>query len=220
MAASTIEQLQNADIIRGSPISKSGRIAKRTLDLIGSIFLLLLLLPVIAVLALLIKLQDGGPVIYRRRVIGPNGEFNAFKLRSMCVDADKILEQDLVLLKEFEVSFKLKNDPRVTRTGAWIRKLSLDELPQLFNVLRGEMSLVGPRMITPPELNKYGEAGWIFGSMKPGLTGYWQVFGRQEVSYQERVQMDLHYVKTWSLWMDIRILVKTPMRVFHGAGAY
>ena len=220
MAASTVERLHNADVSKCSPIGRWGRIAKRTLDIIGSILLLLLLLPVIAVLSLLIKLQDGGPVVYRRRVIGLKGEFNAFKLRSMCVDADKILERDLVLLKEFEVSFKLKNDPRVTRTGAWIRKLSLDELPQLFNVLRGEMSLVGPRMISPPELEKYGETGWIFSSIKPGLTGYWQVFGRQEVSYQERVQMDLHYVKNWSLWMDIRILVKTPMRVLRGAGAY
>jgi lipopolysaccharide/colanic/teichoic acid biosynthesis glycosyltransferase len=138
----------------------------------------------------------------------------------MRIDADKILERDGVLRKEFEVNFKLKNDPRVTRAGAFIRKLSLDELPQLFNVLRGEMSLVGPRMITPPELEKYGDAGWIFRSMKPGLTGYWQICGRQEVSYPERVEMDLHYVKNWSLWMDLRILLKTPMRVLRGAGAY
>ncbi|HEV3040709.1 MAG TPA: sugar transferase [Candidatus Angelobacter sp.] len=219
MAASTVQRFQN-DVLKNSPISRFGRIAKRTLDLIGAITLLLVLSPLIAAVALLIKLEDGGPVIYRRRVLGPKGEFEAFKLRSMCVHADKILEQDLALLKEFEISFKLKNDPRVTRTGAWIRKLSIDELPQLFNVLRGEMSLVGPRMIVPPELDKYGDAGWIFSTMKPGLTGQWQISGRQEVSYQERVQMDLHYVKNWSLWMDIRILIKTPMRVLRGAGAY
>jgi undecaprenyl-phosphate galactose phosphotransferase len=138
----------------------------------------------------------------------------------MRVDADKVLERDLALRKEFEINFKLKNDPRVTRTGAFIRKLSLDELPQLFNVLVGDMSLVGPRMITPPELKKYGDAGWIFSSMKPGLTGYWQICGRQEVCYSDRVEMDLHYVRNWSLWMDVSILIRTPMRVLRGAGAY
>ncbi len=218
--AASVEWLHSSDVVNAPNITKSGRIVKRILDLAGSILLLLLLLPVIAVIALLIKLEDGGPVIYRRRVIGRRGEFDAFKLRSMCVDADKILERDGALLKEFGVSFKLKNDARVTPVGAWIRKLSLDELPQLLNVLRGEMSLVGPRMITLPELDKYGDAGWIFKSMKPGLTGYWQVSGRQEVSYQQRVQMDLHYVTTWSLWLDFKILLKTPMRVFRGAGAY
>ena len=218
--AASVERLRKAHAANASKITKSGRIAKRILDLAGSIFLLLLLLPVIAVIALLIKIEDGGPVIFRRRVIGRKGEFDAFKLRSMYVDADKILERDGALLKEFEVSFKLKNDPRVTRIGAWTRKLSLDELPQLLNVLRGEMSLVGPRMITRPELDKYGDAGWIFNSVKPGLTGYWQVSGRQEVSYEQRVRMDLHYVTTWSIWLDLAILMKTPMRVFRGAGAY
>ena len=157
--AASVERLRKAHLANASKITKSGRIAKRILDLAGSIFLLLLLLPVIAVIALLIKIEDGGPVIFRRRVIGKKGEFDALKLRSMYVDADKILERDGALLKEFEVSFKLKNDPRVTRIGAWTRKFSLDELPQLLNVLRGEMSLVGPRMITRPELEKYGDAG-------------------------------------------------------------
>lgn len=218
--AASVERLRQAGVADASKITKSGRIAKRILDLSGSILLLLLVSPVIAVIALLIKLEDGGPVIYRRRVIGRKGEFDAFKLRSMRVDADEILQRDDALLKEFHVSFKLKNDPRVTRIGAWIRKLSLDELPQLMNVLRGEMSLVGPRMITVPELDKYGDAGWIFTSMKPGLTGYWQVSGRQEVSYEQRVRMDLHYVTTWSIWLDLKILLKTPMRIFRGAGAY
>jgi lipopolysaccharide/colanic/teichoic acid biosynthesis glycosyltransferase len=220
VAASTAERVQSMELLNAPPITRWGRAAKRTMDLIGSIFFLIVLSPVMAIIALLIKLEDGGAAIYRRRVIGPGGEFDAFKLRSMRVDADEILAQDGVLRKEFEVNFKLKNDPRVTRAGAFIRKLSLDELPQLFNVLRGEMSLVGPRMITPPELEKYGDAGWIFRSMKPGLTGYWQICGRQEVSYPERVEMDLHYVKNWSLWMDLRILLKTPMRVLRGAGAY
>jgi lipopolysaccharide/colanic/teichoic acid biosynthesis glycosyltransferase len=220
VAASTAERYQSTELLNAPPITRWGRIAKRTMDFIGSIFLLVVLLPVMAIVLLLIKLEDGGAAIYRRRVIGPEGEFDAFKLRSMRVDADKVLEQDLVLRKEFEINFKLKNDPRITRTGAFIRKLSLDELPQLFNVLLGEMSLVGPRMITPPELKKYGDAGWIFSSMKPGLTGYWQICGRQEVCYSDRVEMDLHYVRNWSLWMDVKILVRTPMRVLRGAGAY
>ncbi len=218
--AASVERLRNASAVNAAKITKSGRIAKRVLDLAGSILLLLLLLPVIVLIALLIKLEDGGPVVYRRRVIGIKGEFDALKLRSMCMDADKVLEKDGELFKEFEVSFKLKNDPRVTRIGAWIRRLSLDELPQLFNILRGEMSLVGPRMITRPELDKFGDAGWVFDSMKPGLTGYWQVSGRQELSYEQRVRMDLYYVTNWSTWLDLKILLKTPMQVFRGAGAY
>jgi lipopolysaccharide/colanic/teichoic acid biosynthesis glycosyltransferase len=196
------------------------RFLKRSLDILGSIVLLLVFSPVIALLALLIKFQDGGHVIHRRRVIGPKGGFNAFKLRSMRMDADELLRNDPQLRKHFELNFKLKDDPRVTPIGSVIRKLSLDELPQLFNVLKGEMSLVGPRMITPPELEKYGGAGWIFNIVKPGLTGYWQIQGRQDVSYAERVEMDLFYVKNRSILFDLKILIKTPMRVLRGAGAF
>jgi lipopolysaccharide/colanic/teichoic acid biosynthesis glycosyltransferase len=192
---------------------------KRLLDVVGSTFLLLLFAPVILILALLIKVQDGGRVIHRRRVIGPGGEFDAFKLRSMRMDADAMLQRDPQLREKFERNFKLENDPRLTPLGVIIRRLSLDELPQLFNVLRGEMSLVGPRMITPPELEKYGDAGWIFNLIKPGLTGYWQTQGRQAVSYRERVEMDLFYVEHWSLAFDLRILIKTPVTVLRGAGA-
>src|SRR5215813_10823643 len=193
---------------------------KRLFDFGVSAVLLLLLFPVIAILALLIKCQDRGPMLYRRRVLGPGGEFNAFKLRTMRVDADAVLKKDLSLCREFEVNFKLKNDPRVTPLGAILRKASLDELPQLWNVLAGQMSLVGPRMITAAELQKYGDAGWIFRRFKPGITGYWQVQGRQEVSYSQRVEMDLFYVSHWSLFLDFKILFKTPIRVVRGAGAY
>ncbi len=202
------------------PITFSGRIFKRILDLVGSVLLLILLLPLLAALALVIKCHDGGPVFFRRRVVGPKGPFDAFKLRSMRVDADQILLRDPELRQEFEVNFKLKDDPRVTAVGAILRKASLDELPQLWNVLKGEMSLVGPRMITSAELEKYGEAEWIFHCMKPGLTGYWQIQGRQQVSYGRRVEMDLFYVQHWSLLLDLKILMKTPMRVFRGEGAY
>jgi undecaprenyl-phosphate galactose phosphotransferase len=136
------------------------------------------------------------------------------------MDADELLRTDPQLRKNFELNFKLRDDPRITPIGSVIRKVSFDELPQLFNVLKGEMSLVGPRMITPPELERYGDAAWIFKLMKPGLTGYWQTEGRQNVSYAERVEMDLFYVKNWSLLFDLKILINTPMKVLRGAGAF
>lgn len=201
-------------------MSRAGAAAKRGLDLLISAPLLILLSPLIALLAILIKAQDRGPGFHRRRVVGPKGHFDAFKLRTMRVDADEILERDPSLRAEFQMNFKLKNDPRITALGSFLRRASFDELPQLWNVLKGEMSLVGPRMITPPELERYGSAAWIFRRVKPGLTGYWQIKGRQEVSYEERVAMDLFYVNNWSLGLDLRILAKTPLRVIRGAGAY
>lgn len=203
-----------------SPMTGAERLTKRWLDLIVAGILLLLCLPLIAALALVIKFVDGGPVFHRRRVVGPRGDFDAFKLRSMRVDADEILKRDHTLRQEYERNFKLKNDPRVTFFGRFLRRTSLDELPQLWNVLKGEMSLVGPRMITPAELERYGEAAWIFNCVKPGLTGDWQIQGRQQVSYAQRVAMDLHYVQNWSLAHDLAILLKTPLRVVRGAGAY
>jgi lipopolysaccharide/colanic/teichoic acid biosynthesis glycosyltransferase len=202
------------------PMMGAVRMVKRLLDFGVSSVLLILFSPVIAICAFLIKCQDGGPALYRRRVVGPKGEFDAFKLRSMCENADEVLCRNPSLLREFEINFKLKDDPRTTPVGAILRKTSMDELPQLWNVLKGEMSLVGPRMITPSELEKYGPAGWIFRCVKPGLTGYWQIQGRQEVSYDKRVELDLFYVKNWSLGLDLMILAKTPLRVLRGTGAY
>jgi lipopolysaccharide/colanic/teichoic acid biosynthesis glycosyltransferase len=196
------------------------RVIKRLLDILGSAVLLILLGPVIAFCALLIKLRDGGPAFHRRRVVGPGGEFDAFKLRTMCPHADAILLRDPDLRREFELNSKLRNDPRITPLGGFLRKLSLDECPQLWNVLRGEMSLVGPRMITPDERKRYGPAGWIFDTTKPGLTGVWQVGGRQEVAFEQRVQMDLFYVQNWSLRLDCKILLQTPFVVMRGVGAY
>ena len=196
------------------------RRCKRTLDIIGSSLILVVFAPVMAVIALCIKLGDGGPIIHRRRVVGCKGEFNAFKLRSMRVDADEILQRDSSLRAEFAKNFKLENDPRVTPVGRVIRGLSLDELPQLMNVLRGEMSLVGPRMIAPEELERFGDARWVFQQMKPGLTGYWQIYGRQEVSYKERVEMEVFYAQNWSLLLDLKLLMETPLRVLRGTGAY
>jgi lipopolysaccharide/colanic/teichoic acid biosynthesis glycosyltransferase len=202
-----------------SPITGASRVFKRIVDVGVSSVALILLSPIIAVLALVIKFQDRGPAFYRRRVVGLDGEFDAFKLRTMVMDADDMLKANPSLRREFEVNFKLKNDPRVTPIGAILRKSSLDELPQLWNVLMGEMSLVGPRMITPAELEKYGDAGRMFEFVKPGITGYWQIQGRQEVTYDERVRMDLFYVSQWSLWLDFKILIKTPICVLRGTGA-
>lgn len=205
---------------RQQPGFGNARLFKRVLDLSCAAVLLLFFLPVIAVLALIVKWQDGGPALYRRAVVGPRGEFHAFKLRSMYVDADQTLQNNPALRAEFEHNFKLKNDPRTTPLGKIIRRLSLDELPQLFNVLKGEMSLVGPRMITAQELKRFEEARWIFQQMKPGLTGYWQVYGRQDVSYARRIEMEIYYAEHWSLLLDFKILLKTPVAVLQGTGAY
>jgi lipopolysaccharide/colanic/teichoic acid biosynthesis glycosyltransferase len=196
------------------------RFLKDCIDRIGAGLLILLLLPAFLLIALVVVIDDGWPILYRRRVLGREGEFDAFKFRSMRRDADAMLAKDAVLRCEFERNFKLRNDPRLTRVGAWLRKYSLDELPQLFNVLRGQMSLVGPRMITSQELSKYGRYQQLLVTTKPGLTGYWQTRGRQETSYEERVRMDIHYITHWSLGLDLRILFETPWKVIRGKGAY
>jgi lipopolysaccharide/colanic/teichoic acid biosynthesis glycosyltransferase len=186
----------------------------------GAGLLLIVLAPLLFLLGVIILIDDGRPIIYRRRVVGRKGEFDAFKFRSMKRDADAILAKDPTLQAEFEKQFKLKDDFRLTRAGRYLRRLSLDELPQLYNVLIGQMSLVGPRMITAAETNKYGEYKELVLSVKPGITGYWQVHGRQNVSYQERVQMDVKYIHNWSLLLDCKILLSTPVKVFRREGAY
>jgi lipopolysaccharide/colanic/teichoic acid biosynthesis glycosyltransferase len=196
------------------------RALKRIIDTAGAMVLLVVSSPLLIGLALLIRFCDGAPVIYRRRVVGTAGEFDAFKFRTMCRDADAILAADPILYQAFTQKHKLKSDPRVTKLGSVVRKYSLDELPQLFNVLFGQMSLVGPRMITVPELQKYGKYQKLLLTMKPGITGYWQVHGRQDVSYAERVHMDVHYIAHWRVRTDLEILVLTPLRVLGGKGAY
>lgn len=199
---------------------KIQRFMKRCLDFFGAAVLLVLLLPVLALISLLVVCGDGIPVFYRRRVVGLAGDFDAFKFRTMVRNADSILASTPGLKAEFERNFKLKRDPRVTRVGTILRRYSLDELPQLLNVLRGQMSLVGPRMITEAELEKYGTQRHLLLSVKPGMTGYWQVRGRQNVSYEERVALDAHYVTRWSLGMDLKILAETPRKVFKREGAF
>jgi len=195
-------------------------VLKRTLDFAGSSLLIVLLSPVFVVVALLVWIGDGPPLFHRRLVVGGGGRFHAYKFRTMLPDADAILAADPKLRDVFTCDFKLKSDPRITRVGVWLRKYSLDELPQLANVLKGQMSLVGPRMITAEELPKYGPYQALLLSAKPGLTGYWQIRGRQDVSYEERVRMDVYYITHWSLGLDLSILLKTPWRVIRGEGAY
>jgi lipopolysaccharide/colanic/teichoic acid biosynthesis glycosyltransferase len=193
---------------------------KRALDVLCAILGLGALSPLFLLVSLLVKMQDGGPIFHRRRVVGPNGAFDAFKFRSMRPDADAVLQNDALMRKMFERNFKLECDPRVTPLGARLRKYSLDELPQLFNVLSGQMSLVGPRMITAEELPKYGTNQKLLLTVKPGLTGYWQVQGRQSVDYSRRVEMDIYYIRNWSVKLDVHILLCTPMAVIKGRGAF
>ena len=196
------------------------RLVKDFVDRLGAGILILLLLPVLLLIGLIVLADDGWPVIYRRRVVGTKGEFDAYKFRSMRRNAGAMLEKDPALKREYERNFKLRKDPRITRAGALLRKYSLDELPQLFNVVRGQMSLVGPRMITAQELSKYGRYQDLLMTTKPGLTGYWQTRGRQDTTYEERVRMDVHYITHWSLALDLRILFETPWKVIRGKGAY
>jgi lipopolysaccharide/colanic/teichoic acid biosynthesis glycosyltransferase len=211
---------ENPPIARSKERSVLERVSKRTIDVVGASGVLLLLSPMLLVIAVLIWIGDGLPIFYLRRVIGSQGEFDAYKFRTMCRDADAILRADPELQKAFARNFKLKSDPRVTRLGEWLRKYSLDEVPQLINVLKGQMSLVGPRMITTQELCKYGSYQDLVMGVKPGLTGYWQIKGRQDVSYDERVNMDVYYVTHWNLGMDLKILINTPWKVIKGKGAY
>ena len=196
------------------------RLVKDFVDRLGAGILIIILLPVLLLIGLIVLVDDGWPVIYRRRVVGTKGEFDAYKFRSMRRNAGAMLEKDPALKREYERNFKLRKDPRITRAGALLRKYSLDELPQLFNVVRGQMSLVGPRMITAQELSKYGRYQDLLMTTKPGLTGYWQTRGRQDTTYEERVRMDVHYITHWSLALDLRILFETPWKVIRGKGAY
>lgn len=194
---------------------------KAVLDYGISIPILLLGWPFLLLLALLVKLDSPGPVIYRRRVMGVNGvQLDAFKFRTMYINGDEILEQYPHFKEELAHEYKLKEDPRVTRLGKVLRKFSLDELPQLFNVLRGEMSLIGPRMISPPEMHEYGKWGMNLLTVKPGITGLWQVSGRSDVTYEERVRLDMQYIRNWSIWTDLYILFATLPAVIFKRGAY
>ena len=198
---------------------------KRLID----IFLILLfspiLIPVFIILMFLTKVTSRGPIFYGHKRVGQNGkEFKCWKFRSMCIDADKKLAEILAnnpqMRAEWEKDRKFTNDPRVTKFGKFLRKTSLDELPQLINILIGQMSFVGPRPVTAPELDRYGEYKDFVLSVTPGLSGMWQTSGRSDTEYEERIALDLYYIQNWSIWLDIWILIKTVYVVLKGRGAY
>ncbi len=201
----------------------ASKIIKRVIDIIGSLALLVLFSPLFLVVALMVSL-DGGPVFYRHKRIGRDGKpFGCLKFRTMILGAEACLNEYLSYhpeqRREWEQDQKLAFDPRVTAIGNVLRRLSLDELPQLVNVLVGEMSLVGPRPVTEGELKHYGAAASAYLAVRPGLTGPWQVSGRNDVSYATRVAMDEAYVRNFSLWNDIVILLRTPGVVLSKKGA-
>jgi exopolysaccharide biosynthesis polyprenyl glycosylphosphotransferase len=194
---------------------------KTTMDYLGALTLLMLTLPLLVVLAVMIKRDSAGPILHRRRVVGRGGQlFDAFKFRTMYDNGSEILAQYPELEAELSENHKLKYDPRVTRVGALLRRASLDELPQLLNVLLGQMSLVGPRMITLEEMDKYGKWRWNLLTVKPGITGLWQISGRSDISYEERVRLDMYYIRNYTLWLDLLILWRTPPVVLARRGAY
>ena len=226
-ATQTKQLLENASMEANTTPSKlivSTRyngVLKSVFDLAITIPGLLLIAPLFIFLAILVKLDSPGPIFHRRRVLGQNGRvFDAFKFRTMYVNGDEILARYPKLRQELNKNYKLKCDPRVTRVGTFLRKFSLDELPQLLNVLARDMSLIGPRIIAPEELNKYGQYRETLLLVLPGLTGLWQVSGRSNTTYDERVALDVQYINKWSLWLDIKILLRTVPAVLRGDGAY
>lgn len=197
------------------------RVAKRLFDVVVSGLLIVLSLPVMAVLAVIIKMDDGGPILFRQNRVGIEGtHFQMLKFRSMVVDAEDRLEDLRARSEGSGLLFKMRNDPRVTGVGRILRKFSLDELPQLFNIFSGSMSLVGPRPPLPSEVEAYEHDVRRRLLVKPGLTGLWQVSGRSNLSWQDSVRLDLYYVENWSLAGDLLILIKTFRAVFRGSGAY
>lgn len=191
------------------------------MDIAGSLLALLFSAPFFPLIAAAIKLDSSGPVFFRCRIVGQNGrEFWAYKFRSMHPNALEQLLNDPHLLQQYKQNLKIANDPRITRVGRILRKTSVDELPQLYSVLRGDMSLVGPRMLAQLELDKFGEFRDKVLSVKPGMAGLWVASGRQSVSFDRRVELELQYVDRWSVWLDVQLLVKTVWIALRGVGAY
>ncbi len=201
------------------------RMIKRGLDIVLVVASLPVTIPILALVAVLVKLSSPGPVFYSHRRIRKSGSFfSMWKFRTMCQNSTEVLEQYLTknpkARAEWNRTHKLRNDPRITAVGSFLRRYSIDELPQLWNVLTGQMSLVGPRPIVAAEVEKYGDCFGCYCQVKPGLTGLWQVSGRSRVSYEKRVALDCDYVKGWSLVHDFVILLKTFVAVLNRDGAF
>lgn len=210
--------------VRNVALRPGARLAKRTVDLMGALCAVLLLAPLLVGIALLIRIDSSGAVFYRQERMGRGGRIiTILKFRTMHTDAerklDEILAQNPELKEEYTQYHKLQNDPRVTRIGKILRRYSLDELPQILNVLRGDMSLVGPRAYMPSELDEMEGFARAVLQTPPGVTGLWQVSGRNHLSFADRVNLDLHYIQNWSLWLDLYLLVRTGPVVLSGEGA-
>jgi len=200
---------------------RAQRIAKMALERVAGLAGSAVALLLVPVVALLLKMEDGGPVFYRREFVGCDGGVHFYlKFRTMRLDADDVLAQDPLLKAEFGLKHKLAQDPRVLRSGHFLRKYSIDELPQFFSLLRGELALVGPRVISREEARRYGAYLPRLLSVQPGITGFWQVMGRQLTTYEERIQMDMFYIDRWSIWLDLWIVAKTFWKVLTAEGAY
>ncbi len=222
--------------VPATPLEGWGRILKRAIDFLGSLVGLIVLSPILLILALMIYIDNPGPVIFRHRRLGKDLKpFWLYKFRTMKCDYcdgcgfnqqrarnkfKVMLDSDKKLKEEWEKFQKLKNDPRVTKLGSFLRKSSIDELLQLFNVLRGDISLVGPRPIVKNELDKYGKMQHRLALINPGMTGLWQVSGRNETTYEERVRLDMVYIENWSIWLDLVIIIKTVIALIFKRGAY
>lgn len=218
-----VKELAYVPLVSVNKVRLTGidQVLKFALDYCLTIPGLIALVPAFVLIGLAIKLDSPGPIFHRRRVMGVNGrKFDAFKFRTMYVNGDELLAGRPDLQEELARNHKLKDDPRVTRVGQFLRKTSLDELPQLFNILRGDMSLVGPRMISPEEMTMYNQWGINLLTVRPGLTGLWQVSGRSDLSYENRVRLDMYYIRNWSIWLDLQLLWQTIPVVLTGTGAY
>ncbi len=204
-------------------LNKQEMIIKRIFDMVLTLLLLLVTWPIFILLALLVRLDSRGPVLYTQKRLGKSGKlFDSYKFRTMYKDADKKLEEVLAAdpeaFAEYQTYHKLANDPRVTRMGRVFRRYSLDELPQFINVLKGDMNLIGPRSYLPRELEIMGEYAQVILKVKPGITGWWQVMGRNATSFKERLQLDEYYISNWSIWLDIYIMIKTVWVLLRGEG--
>jgi exopolysaccharide biosynthesis polyprenyl glycosylphosphotransferase len=200
-----------------TPLDGWGKIIKRTIDIVGSIFLIILTSPLMLITAILVKLTSHGPILFRQERVGLEKNFTFYKFRTMRENAHEEHEK---YMKKYGVMFKLKKDPRLTSVGCFLRKTSLDELPQFFNVLKGDMSLIGPRPPMPEEVAKYNNWQKQRLGVKPGISGLWQVSGRSELSFDEWVKLDAYYIENWSLWLDFQIFLKTIWVIIAGRGAY
>lgn len=216
----------NENMAETVTLNRSKLAIKRAVDISGALFFFMSLGWLYILVWIAVILTTGSPAIYRHTRMGKSGkEFSCLKFRSMVVDSEKVLatllSSDPAARKEWEESHKLRNDPRITRFGQFIRKTSLDELPQFWNVLIGDMSLVGPRPVVRKELEeRYGLHAPIYTSVRPGITGLWQISGRSNLSYAERVALDSHYVNNWSIGTDLSILFRTVSVVLRGTGSY